>query len=111
MGNTETGSRKTQRSDTGTGINKMSGRRGSHVLFNSMDLRVTAPGELDMDAGLLFVHHERAGPEREDISPDIAAGQEFVDPGDGVYRLFCKFHDPGRFFLLLLVKNAGRFQP
>ena len=54
------------------------------MLFDSMDFRVTAPGELNMDTGLLFIHNERAGPEREDIGPYIAAGKEFINPGDGI---------------------------
>ena len=52
------------------------------MLFNRTDLRVAATGEFNVNKGLLFIHHQRAGPEREDIGPDIAAGKELIDPRD-----------------------------
>ena len=72
-----------KRSDTAAGINEMADGGIAYMLDHRLDLRVPAPGELDMDKGLLLVDDQRAGGKREDICPDIAPGKEFIDPRNG----------------------------
>jgi hypothetical protein len=49
-----------------------------------MNLRVPCSRELDVDKGLLLIHHKRAGCKGKYIGPHIAACKEFIDPRDRI---------------------------
>jgi len=91
--NTETCCHKTKRTYSRTCIDKERYRRFSHVHHYRAELRVSSPGKLNVDKGLLFVHHQGAGGERKDIRTYIAAGKEFIDPWDRVQVGFSKTRD------------------
>jgi hypothetical protein len=68
------------------------------MLFHGMYLRISAAREFNMDTGLLFIDHERPGPEGEDIGSYIAACQELVDTRDCIKVRAGDSRDEGFFF-------------